>query len=314
MLLIKNNFGMICDGIIYSSIEELQKDIIHRIQAKSLSKQEAVARNCSESDSDSLIIKIKSLSKLNTVDFSLYECMAKYNIGSGERYKIHKDIVGFIPNVANYVAGVPLNMFNLRKKQVKANFIDLAINISYSGAFRRYEIENSCLCLIAIINILKKNNYIFDVAAVRIEMNSNLSMRSRLSNNQKEQNIRYIFGCNLYRNKEGYNFRKIATTMSSEILLRKAKFAWVYTADKYDSLGQGGNFGNGIIHREMSNQISNIINRKCICINQAEIISRCRNKTIDEIYFLALDYVDTIISFANSFEYNKIKELRGVMI
>ena len=302
MLLIKNNFGMICDGIIYSSIEEMQKDVIKRIKDKLPSRRTEIAKKCNEIHEEYLIDKIKSLSKLNTIDFSLYEKIAKYNLGTGERFKIHKDIVGFIPNVANYVAGVPLNMFNLYKKQVKANFIDLAINISYSGAYSRFDIENSCLCLIAIINILKKNNYIFDVNAIRIEQRGLSS------------HIRYIFGCNLYRNKEGYNFRKIATTMSSEILLRKAKFAWVYSANNYDGEGQGGNFGNGIVHRQMSEQMSNIINRKCICINQSAVIISCKRKSIDEIYYAALGYVDDIINFANSFQPVKRKELRGVIV
>ena len=66
-------------------------------------------------------------------------------------------VVGSRPNVPNFVAGTPKTMYRLDKVEEK-KFVDIVINLAYSGETREAQIRNRGILTLNLINLFEQNN------------------------------------------------------------------------------------------------------------------------------------------------------------
>lgn len=83
--------------------------------------------------------------------------MIQRNIISNERLRNYNSVVGFAPNVANYLSGSPLNMINKKRVRVPARVVDIVYNCSVDAGVRANRIETVAATLFNVIAGLEKS-------------------------------------------------------------------------------------------------------------------------------------------------------------
>lgn len=154
----------------------------------------------------------------------IYEETLKFNsIESIDKIKhmLINDVVGFMPNVPNYVMGIPMNMIRDNRTMVKSKIINIAINISASWNINQKELRNNAAKYLAAINRLEQEGYrcnVYSISASHYGANNLLVTRIKTD-------------------REPMNIAKMAFPLCHPSMLRRLKFKWMETLD-YD-FGQG---------------------------------------------------------------------------
>lgn len=76
---------------------------------------------------------------------------------SNDRPRNYNSVVGFAPNVSNYLAGSPLNMINKKRVRVPARVVDIVYNCSVSCDVKAPRIEAAAATLFNVIAGLEKS-------------------------------------------------------------------------------------------------------------------------------------------------------------
>lgn len=155
----------------------------------------------------------------------IYEETLKFNsIDSIDKIKhmLVNDVVGFMPNVPNYVMGIPMNMIRDNRTVVKSKIINIAINISASWNIRQKELKNNAAKYLAAINKLEQEGYRCNVYSISS------------SSYGKADNLLVT---RIKTDREPMNIAKMAFPLCHPSMLRRLKFKWMETLD-YD-FGQG---------------------------------------------------------------------------
>lgn len=76
--------------------------------------------------------------------------------GNGVKNTLYNNIIGFAPNVPNYLAGIPTNMLNTKKTKAKKNIIKLFLNAAVAYDIEAEEIEKAAARLFNVIVGIEK--------------------------------------------------------------------------------------------------------------------------------------------------------------
>lgn len=77
--------------------------------------------------------------------------------GNGIKNTLYNDIIGFAPNVPNYLAGIPTNMLNRKKTKAKKNIIRIFINSTVDYTIEAEQIEQAAARLFNVIVGIEKS-------------------------------------------------------------------------------------------------------------------------------------------------------------
>lgn len=215
---------------IFSSISELYNwcvDTPRRSNAKSSSETND-SYFCETSSLD------ESYEKMLYGDDKLYEDVIKevkkFDItkilgNSIKRNKTFPDVVGFQPDVPNFLKGVPYDMINVQPKRVSQKIINLVYNISVNAGVNHRKIKNAGIVYAGILDILEKQGY-----------RCNLYILSALE------------GCNEYgyclvkvkTDREPFNLKKLCFLMASAGFDRRVIFKWIESCNLDEEVTHDG--------------------------------------------------------------------------
>lgn len=82
--------------------------------------------------------------------------MTQAPAATSDRPRIYNAVVGFAPNVPNYIAGVPLNMINRKRVRVPARVVDIVYNCTVSSSVSPHAIETAAAKLYNVVAGLER--------------------------------------------------------------------------------------------------------------------------------------------------------------
>lgn len=106
--------------------------------------------------------------------------MIKRTGAMAERPRLYNSVVGFVPNVPNYVMGHPLNMINRKSVKVPARVLDLVYFPNASGNVESSDIEETAAKVFNIITGLEKSG---------VRVNLFVAFISRGTNDKQQINL-----------------------------------------------------------------------------------------------------------------------------
>lgn len=147
------------------------------------------------------------------------------------------DVVGFIPNVPNYVIGIPTNMIRDNRNIINSKVINIFISISAAWHISKEDIKERCAKYIAAINSLEEQGY-----------RCNVYSGSVGTNYDKIYNLLVI---KIKSDKEPLNLAKMAFPLAHPSMLRRLKFRWMETIP----LDFGSGYGQSITNEKKINEL-----------------------------------------------------------
>lgn len=125
------------------------------------------------------------------------------------------DVVGFMPNVPNYVIGIPTNMIRDNRNIINSKVINIFISISAAWHISKEDIKERCAKYVAAINILEEQGYRCNVYTGAVGTN-----RDRIYN---------LLVIKIKSDREPLNLTKMAFPLAHPSMLRRLKFRWMET-------------------------------------------------------------------------------------
>lgn len=133
------------------------------------------------------------------------------------RKKSYNDVVGYMPNVPNYVRGIPTNMINEEPKRLSQKILNIFINIDCSAYVNKEDMKKAGLKYTQIIDLLEKAGY-------RCNLYSGMSVDGRCSE------IGWCF-VRIKTDREPFNIKKCIFPLSHPGMFRRIGFKWIECAD-----------------------------------------------------------------------------------
>lgn len=120
------------------------------------------------------------------------------------------DVVGFTPNVANAVMGIPTNMIRMHKVYHKQKIINIAINISVSGGVDKDDMIRNASILFAAVDSLEKQGYRCNVWVTEVA---------------EGNGVMHTFTVRVKTDNQPFNRLKMAFPIAHPSMLRRFGFA-----------------------------------------------------------------------------------------
>lgn len=122
------------------------------------------------------------------------------------------DVVGFMPNVPNYIMGVPTNMIRDNRTMIKSKIVNVFINITAPWYVDKNDIKRAAAKYVCAINKLEEEGYrcnVYTGAAAERHSYKNLLI------------------VKIKSDKEPMNLAKMAFPLCHPSMLRRLKFKWM---------------------------------------------------------------------------------------
>lgn len=117
---------------------------------------------------------------------------------TGPRPRCYNSVVGFAPNVPNYLTGVPLNMINKKLVRVPARVVDIVYNCACDCSIASGEIENAAAKLFNVAAGLEKSGIRVNLWVVCINFgnNQNASLAVKIKTASQPFNLlKMVYPC-----------------------------------------------------------------------------------------------------------------------
>lgn len=150
------------------------------------------------------------------------------------------DVVGFMPNVPNYVLGIPTNMIRDNRIMINSKVLNIFINVSAAWYVDKEDIKKNAAKYVCAINHLEEEGYRCNIYAGSAGERAN------------KENLLVV---KIKSDREPLNLAKMAFPLCHPSMLRRLKFKWMETIPLDFGLGYGSTITN-------DNQINKLL--KCI--------------------------------------------------
>lgn len=124
------------------------------------------------------------------------------------------DVVGFIPNVPNYVLGIPTNMIRDNCTMINSKVLNVFINISAAWDVNKEDIKRNAAKYVCAINRLEEEGYRCNVYA------------GSAGERGDRKNLLVV---KIKSDKEPMNLAKMAFPLCHPSMLRRLKLKWMET-------------------------------------------------------------------------------------
>lgn len=148
------------------------------------------------------------------------------------------DVVGFMPNVPNYVIGIPNNMIRDNRNIIKSKVINIFISISAAWYISKEDIKKRCAEYVAAINALEEQGYRCNVYTGAVGTNY-------------DKKIYNLLVIKIKSDREPLNLAKMAFPLAHPSMLRRLKFRWMETIP----LDFGSGYGQSITNEKKINEL-----------------------------------------------------------
>lgn len=146
------------------------------------------------------------------------------NVINRKSYK--NDVVGFVPNVPNFIKGIPTNMINEVPKRLSQKILNIFLNIDCSAFVDKESMKEAGLKYVQIIDLLEKSGY-----------RCNLYTGASVCGNSNERGFCYI---KIKTDREPFNIKKSIFPLAHPAMFRRTIFKWLECADfSYDLTHNG---------------------------------------------------------------------------
>lgn len=132
------------------------------------------------------------------------------------------DVVGFMPNVPNYIMGVPTNMIRDNRTMINSKVLNVFINVSAAWYVDKDDIKKIAAKYVCAINKLEEEGYRCNIYA------------GAAGERMSKKNLLVV---KIKSDKEPMNLAKMAFPLCHPSMLRRLKFKWMETIPL--------DFGNG---------------------------------------------------------------------
>lgn len=134
------------------------------------------------------------------------------------------DVVGFMPNVPNYVLGVPTNMIRDNRTMISSKVLNVFINVSAAWHIDKEYIKQNAAKYVCAINRLEEEGYRCNIYA------------GSAGERGDRENLLVV---KIKSDKEPMNLAKMAFPLCHPSMLRRLKFKWMETIPIDFGLGYG---------------------------------------------------------------------------
>lgn len=152
------------------------------------------------------------------------------------------DVVGFMPNVPNYVMGVPVNMIRDNRTMINSKILNVFINVSAPWYVDKDDIKNTAAKYVCAINKLEEEGY-----------RCNIYTGSSGKNGSKKN----MLVVKIKSDKEPMNLAKMAFPLCHPSMLRRLKFKWM----EIIPIDFGGGYGQTVTDDNAINSLLKLIFR-----------------------------------------------------
>lgn len=193
------------------------------------------------------------------------------------RKKYKNDLVGFQPNVPNYLMNIPNDMINEEPKKISQKILNIAVSMSVSAGVSPANIKKAGMLYIKILDLLEKAGY-------RVNLYIMTNTYAGGSNN-------YNFHCmiRIKTDREPLNIKKCVFPIAHPSMLRRLFFKWDESCDADYELTDDGYGRPNTNTEEVKTTIdkilkSNFIIWKFQSIDKIEVATEKILKELDEKY------------------------------
>ena len=124
------------------------------------------------------------------------------------------DVVGFMPNVPNYILGVPTNMIRDNRTMISSKVLNVFINVSAAWHVDKEYIKQNAAKYVCAINRLEEEGYRCNIYA------------GSAGERGDRENLLVV---KIKSDKEPMNLAKMAFPLCHPSMLRRLKFKWMET-------------------------------------------------------------------------------------
>lgn len=150
------------------------------------------------------------------------------------------DVAGFMPNVPNYVLGIPTNMIRDNRTMISSKVLNVFINISAAWHVNKEDIKRNAAKYVCAINRLEEEGYRCNVYA------------GSAGERGDRKNLLVV---KIKSDKEPMNLAKMAFPLCHPSMLRRLKFKWMETIP----IDFGSGYGQSITNdTEINKLLKNI--------------------------------------------------------
>lgn len=146
------------------------------------------------------------------------------------------DVVGFMPNVPNYIIGIPTNMIRDNRNIIRSKVLNIFINISAAWHINKDDIKRNAAKYVCAINRLEEEGYRCNVYA------------GSAGERGDRENLVIV---KIKSDKEPMNLAKMAFPLCHPSMLRRLKFKWMETIP----IDFGSGYGSSITNDKQINKL-----------------------------------------------------------
>lgn len=166
------------------------------------------------------------------------------------------DVVGFMPNVPNYIIGLPNNMIRDNRTILKSKIINIFINISAPWHVSKEDIQRNAAMFVSAINRLEEEGYRCNVYSGSIGEHSYKDIKNALIVKIKSD-------------KEPLNLAKMAFPLAHPSMLRRLKFKWMEIIPLDFGSGYGTTISNEKEIKKLLSMFFRDINFTILCVSDS---------------------------------------------
>jgi len=145
------------------------------------------------------------------------------------RHSTINDVVGFTPNVPNYIMGIPTNMIRDNRTMIKSKILNIYINLGVPWYVDKNDILDTAARYICAINQLENEGYRCNIYC------------GKSSESGNKQNLLAV---KIKTDREPMNIAKMAFPMCHPSMLRRLGFKWMEIIPVDFGAGYGSSIGN----------------------------------------------------------------------
>lgn len=161
--------------------------------------------------------------------------IAKLNAPTVARRKATPSVVGYVPIVPNYLAGIPLNMLDSKITKIKQKVVTINKDISYHAGYSENQIEDNSVKAFQIIQAL-------EASGIRCNLNVILGVDFSYRGKNVKQMIVKV---RVKGSGEKLNISKTSFGLVNPGMLRRIMFRLIETAPEFKAADRGICFGYG---------------------------------------------------------------------
>lgn len=191
--------------------------------------------------------------------------------------KYKNDLVGFQPNVPNYLMNIPNDMINEEPKKVSQKILNIAVSMSVSAGVSPSNIKKAGMLYLQILDLLEKAGY-------RVNLYIMTNTYAGGSDN-------YNFHCmiRIKTDREPLNIKKCVFPIAHPSMLRRLFFKWDESCDADYELTDDGYGRPNTNVSEIKKAIDKIVKSNFIIwkfqsIDKIEVATENILKELDEKY------------------------------